>query len=83
MKKESQYKLQKEIEGIVEQADLLSKEQEEEKKARKKKKESNFSYDSKFKRKPKFKDDPTLLYGRNCEGNSLKSKILSMRSVKS
>ena len=68
LKKESQYKLQKEIEGIVEQADLLCKEQAEEKKARKKKKESNFSYDSKFKRKPKFKDDPTLLYGRNCEG---------------
>ena len=74
LKKESQYKLQKEIEGIVEQADLLSKEQEEEKKARKKKKESNFSYDSKFKRKPKFKDDPTLLYGRNCEGELIEIK---------
>lgn len=66
LKEESQYRLQQEIHAIVEHADTALQEQKEEKKIRKKhsitKKEQN------FRRKPKYKDDPTLLYGRNCDG---------------
>lgn len=69
---ESRYRLQQEIHTIVEHADLAEKEHKEEKKARKKavavKKEQNFH------RKPKYKDDPTLLYGRNCDGELMELK---------
>lgn len=69
---ESDYRLQQEIHTIVEHADTVEKEQKEEKKARKKaavtKKEHT------FKKKPKYSDDPTLLYGRNCDGELMEIK---------
>ena len=72
LKMESDYRLQQEIHTIVEHADTVEKEQKEEKKARKKaavtKKEHT------FKKKPKYSDDPTLLYGRNCDGELMEIK---------
>ena len=72
LKMESNYRLQQEIHTIVEHADTVEKEQKEEKKARKKaavtKKEHT------FKKKPKYSDDPTLLYGRNCDGELMEIK---------
>lgn len=66
LKEESQYRLQQEIHAIVEHADTALEEQKKEKKARKK--ASTIKKEQNFRRKPKYKDDPTLLYGRNCDG---------------
>ncbi len=66
LKEESQYRLQQEIHAIVEHADTAVQEHKEEKKARKK--ASIAKKEQSFRRKPKYKDDPMLLYGRNCEG---------------
>ncbi|MDD3746420.1 MAG: PolC-type DNA polymerase III [Anaerostipes sp.] len=71
LKKESQYKLQKEIEEIVEQADQVAKEHENDQKAAKKK--ETFDYNKKYAKK-RIEDDPTLLYGRNVEGDLMEIK---------
>ena len=76
--KYNEAKLEQEIEAIREQSQAVKAkkaqelEQKEEKKARKKaavtKKEHT------FKKKPKYSDDPTLLYGRNCDGELMEIK---------
>ena len=72
LKMESDYRLQQEIHTIVEHADIVEKEQKEEKKARKK--AAATKKEHMFKKKPKYSDDPTLLYGRNCDGELMEIK---------
>ena len=72
LKMESDYRLQQEIHTIVEHADIVEKEQKEEKKARKKAAATKKEHT--FKKKPKYSDDPTLLYGRNCDGELMEIK---------
>ena len=72
LKMESDYRLQQEIHTIVEHADTVEKEQKEEKKARKK--AATTKKEHTFKKKPKYSDDPTLLYGRNCDGELMEIK---------
>ena len=68
---ESDYRLQQEIHTIVEHADIVEKEQKEEKKARKKATATKKEHI--FKKKTKYSDDPTLLYGRNCDGELMET----------
>ena len=72
LKMESDYRLQQEIHTIVEHADIVEKEQKEEKKARKK--AAATKKEHMFKKKTKYSDDPTLLYGRNCDGELMEIK---------
>ena len=72
LKMESDYRLQQEIHTIVEHADSVEKEQKEEKKARKKAAAAKKEHT--FKKKQKYSDDPTLLYGRNCDGELMEMK---------
>ena len=72
LKMESDYRLQQEIHTIVEHADIVEKEQKEEKKARKKATATKKEHI--FKKKTKYSDDPTLLYGRNCDGELMEIK---------
>lgn len=67
LKKESTYQLKQQIHAIVEHADSVAKEQHEEKIARKKVAANREQ--KHFRKKTKYQDDPTLLYGRNCDGN--------------
>lgn len=71
LKMESDYRLQQEIHTIVEHADIVEKEQKEEKKQERKQLQRKKSI---CLRKPKYSDDPTLLYGRNCDGELMEIK---------
>lgn len=66
LKEESQYRLSREIHEIVEHADSIAKEHKEENQARKK--AASVKKEQPFRKKPRYQDDPTLLYGRDCEG---------------
>ena len=68
LRDESDYRLQQEIHAIVEHADTAEQEHKEEKKIRKKAAAAKKS-ENRFRKNRRPKDDPTLLYGRNCDGD--------------
>ena len=68
LRDESDYRLQQEIHAIVEHADNVEQEQKEEKKIRKKAAAAAKKSENRFRKNKRPKDDPTLLYGRNCDG---------------
>ena len=67
LRDESDYRLKQEIHAIVEHADTAEQEQKEEKKAQRK--AGSVHSQSRFRKSKKAKEDPTLLYGRNCDGD--------------
>ena len=72
LKEESQYRLNREIHEIVEHADIIAKEHKEETKARKK--AETVKKEQTYRKKPRYQDDPTLIYGRNIEGDLTQMK---------